>query len=222
MPFICLMMELVSFNTQPPEGGCIACSVVLIPFRSFNTQPPEGGCLSFTELEIRSSCFNTQPPEGGCKSTKVRISKNESFNTQPPEGGCTDRRLLSPFLGMFQHTATRRWLLKICVFSVRFQSSFNTQPPEGGCDFAFPEVGTMVVSTHSHPKVAANVVAWISRTIVLFQHTATRRWLPVLTTKSLWQTAFQHTATRRWLHDVLVKILTVGGVSTHSHPKVAA
>ena len=33
---------------------------------------------------------------------------------------------------------------------------------------------------------------------------------------------FQHTATRRWLPSQLFKALTVKEVSTHSHPKVAA
>ena len=38
-----------------------------IQANSFNTQPPEGGCLlgspTYTHF---NECFNTQPPEGGC------------------------------------------------------------------------------------------------------------------------------------------------------------
>ena len=55
---------------------------------------------------------------------------------------------------------------------------FNTQPPEGGCNFAI--------------------------------------------TQSIIQVMFQHTATRRWLHMALTTISYRSGVSTHSHPKVAA
>ena len=33
---------------------------------SFNTQPPEGGCLFRCKLNTLSFSFNTQPPEGGC------------------------------------------------------------------------------------------------------------------------------------------------------------
>ena len=55
------------------------------------------------------------------------------FNTQPPEGGCT-QAMTAPMMA----------------------KSFNTQPPEGGCviDKFKPFVG-WIVSTHSHPKVAA-------------------------------------------------------------------
>ena len=102
----------------------------------------------------------------------------------------------------------------------------------------------MLVSTHSHPKVAAfipfNRVSATNR----FQHTATRRWLHL--PNELWQNkwAFQHTATRRWLLFVLLlfvedyvfqhtatrrwlltmkqTIIEMIEVSTHSHPKVAA
>ena len=75
-----------------------------------------------------------------------------SFNTQPPEGGCR-HGLVGRINRVFQHTATRRWLL--------------------GCPlFAF----FRLVSTHSHPKVAVRISSRsnISR---MFQYTATRRWL---------------------------------------------
>ena len=57
-------------------------------------------------------------------------------------------------------------------------SGFNTQPPEGGCSSNSSDVSTAAV----------------------FQHTATRRWLPKLPSF----------------------FLTITCVSTHSHPKVAA
>jgi len=37
---------------------------------SFNTQPPEGGCFPSIDKEILFICFNTQPPEGGCSLHK--------------------------------------------------------------------------------------------------------------------------------------------------------
>ena len=78
--------------------------------------------------------------------------------------------------------------------------SFNTQPPEGG---------------------------WILRPVpstfdIVFQHTATRRWLGgVREAERGGKREFQHTATRRWLvkgTDLTAEFLNV---STHSHPKVA-
>ena len=56
-----------------------------------------------------------------------------------------------------------------------------------------------MVSTHSHPKVAASLMSVFLLT-KRFQHTATRRWLPVdWSFNTCLCFAFQHTATRRWL-----------------------
>ena len=102
---------------------------------------------------------------------------------------------------MFQHTATRRWLLAIDFIPNLIISSFNTQPPEGGCKKSHPKRMDIVgfqhtatrrwllcrdfakiisqrVSTHSHPKVAAGAINTTKLLKILFQHTATRRWLP--------------------------------------------
>ena len=78
---------------------------------------------------------------------------------------------------LFQHTATRRWL-----------PTTHTQKP---C--------LNLVSTHSHPKVAA----FDDGKVEIY-------------------TAFQHTATRRWLQTKSNWLNGGGSVSTHSHPKVAA
>ena len=56
----------------------------------------------------------------------------------------------------------------------------------------------------------------------LFQHTATRRWLPTMTVRRRYFPLFQHTATRRWLPTYRKIISAFYEVSTHSHPKVAA
>ena len=56
----------------------------------------------------------------------------------------------------------------------------------------------------------------------LFQHTATRRWLLIFRAETWQMTLFQHTATRRWLRPFSTATSTGLGVSTHSHPKVAA
>ena len=89
----------------------------------------------YTERSYQRWCFNTQPPEGGCKSNLNLVHQQViRFNTQPPEGGCKifiDTKVLKI---MFQHTATRRWLL--------IREFFNKKKKK--------------VSTHSHPKVAAN------------------------------------------------------------------
>ena len=122
------------------------------------------------------------------------------FNTQPPEGGCGAVTLLTKMPDMFQHTATRRWLLVNAVFlrilgnvsthshpkvAANWQSyqaleqfSFNTQPPEGGCQndrtFAAHTIGF-----NTQPPEGGCCKLLILRCLDnKFQHTATRRWLP--------------------------------------------
>ena len=77
------------------------------------------------------------------------------FNTQPPEGGCNFPFFKFTFYRRFQHTATRRWLPGLFKTAISI-NGFNTQPPEGGCPIARTNFYCFrIVSTHSHPKVAA-------------------------------------------------------------------
>ena len=78
------------------------------------------------------------------------------------------------------------------------------------------------VSTHSHPKVAAPKRLARRQIARAFQHTATRRWLRRLRVIFEPSAKFQHTATRRWLPTRSARKLSMVEVSTHSHPKVAA
>ena len=84
-----------------------------------------------------------------------------------------------------------------------------------------PVFAWQYISTHSHPKVAA-VKKPKSYLTTVFQHTATRRWLLKFISINVVKTVFQHTATRRWLLDTKIDHDYRNAVSTHSHPKVAA
>ena len=100
---------------------------------------------------------------------------------------------------VFQHTATRRWLppfLIFCISSSKFQ---HTATRRWLHELAFSMIKLITVSTHSHPKVAADTSS----------STQSKRW-------------FQHTATRRWLQLSSLTYSAINPVSTHSHPKVAA
>ena len=122
----------------------------------------------------------------------------------------------------FQHTATRRWLPLLLRLEQVIILGFNTQPPEGGCGRALGEaVGDGIVSTHSHPKVAAEHSS-PRGSVKAFQHTATRRWLRAGRSRYQINHEFQHTATRRWLPVDTKGVEYRHDVSTHSHPKVAA
>ena len=78
--------------------------------------------------------------------------------------------------------------------------SFNTQPPEGGCVFRFI----------------------VNATNTLFQHTATRRWLPGYATLQAFQFTVSTHSHPKVAADEPVQIDKSFTVSTHSHPKVAA
>ena len=129
----CLMV-ILSFNTQPPEGGC--CIYRQSGHRvssGFNTQPPEGGCFGSrrqprlrkrfqhtatrrwlpsgcTALRVKKSVSTHSHPKVAATTTPSFPGSIRGFNTQPPEGGC------SKGFGALPTT-----------------NCFNTQPPEGGC-----------------------------------------------------------------------------------------
>ena len=124
---------------------------------------------------------------------------------------------------LFQHTATRRWLLEQQTHDVaRIRVSthshpkvaalpraktfaligFNTQPPEGGCNTLI-QYGKITVSFNTQPPEGGCFFPFgICTNKFLFQHTATRRWLPAMREGKGFNQWFQHTATRRWLHFI--------------------
>ena len=129
----------------------------------------------------------------------------------------------------FQHTATRRWLPASPAF-VRLRVFVSTHShPKVAAEFcAFLVRLNKFVSTHSHPKVAAvsrqnslrqrscfNTqppeggcphAALLFPETYRFQHTATRRWLPLSLPTRAAKSGFQHTATRRWLHTAQIQM----------------
>ena len=148
------LQRAAGFNTQPPEGGWVACCRFLQFLRCFNTQPPEGGWLLYLQRQNPLFGFNTQPPEGGWnQACGVKLSAVVSTHSRPKAAGSLKVRPFSVPL-RFQHTAARRRLANSAnalaelplvsthsrpkaagcwragVYSLH--SSFNTQPPEGG------------------------------------------------------------------------------------------
>ena len=78
------------------------------------------------------------------------------FNTQPPEGGCQPEATLEECIERFQHTATRRWLRATTEKSIAEQLMVSTHShPKVAAAEAKLKAFDGIVSTHSHPKVAA-------------------------------------------------------------------
>ena len=82
--------------------------------------------------------------------------------------------------------------------------------------------GQDLVSTHSHPKVAAYYSVERGQSLHCFNTQPPEGGCAVQAMWILVICLFQHTATRRWLHIRAAASQYNVSVSTHSHPKVAA
>ena len=144
-----------SFNSQPPEGGCLLAGALQKGERVSTHSRPKAAAASWYWSSWPTKRFNSQPPEGGCLKLCVPFVPSPGFNSQPPEGGCQRASASSPHLRRFQLTAARRRLRfaqHICAgpfvvsthsrpkaaasFTGRAELAsqrFNSQPPEGGC-----------------------------------------------------------------------------------------
>ena len=122
---------------------------------------------------------------------------------------------------MFQHTATRRWLRPKTTGSQNRKTFQHTATRRWLPIVFFFKHILFIVSTHSHPKVAAK----FAKNSIPFNGVSTHSHPKVAALNlglSLTHHQFQHTATRRWLRRRGFLLLSLGRVSTHSHPKVAA
>ena len=154
-----LLYNIVSFNTQPPEGGWGMDKGLCLDFVEFQhtaarrrlaaarlQRAHQGGVSTHSRLkaagsdsQIRWLVFavstHSRLKAAGQHSFSIRGCRRERFNTQPPEGGWT--------AGCFLF-----WSI-LC---------FNTQPPEGGWPKDTYTHVVVLVSTHSRLKAAANAL----------------------------------------------------------------
>ena len=206
---------------------------------SFNTQPPEGGCAALTFGTLRNVVSTHSRPKA---ADKQHIARQHfpfvSTHSRPKAaaGACSIKKRTV----WFQHTAARRRLQEKARQTLEIES-FNTQPPEGGWGLDFVQWCAVEVSTHSRPK-AAEVSGLKNADGSLFQHTAARRRLRggagllarlAVSTHSRPKAAgghvaalarvrrFQHTAARRRLASKTPPPHGARRVSTHSRPKAA-
>ena len=150
-----------SFNTQPHEGGCpvIEATSAQLTFVSTHSRTKAAALAdpNWLRRQIVSTHSRTKAAATGSSRAKRLIFR---FNTQPHEGGCP-----------FDNERHR------CV-----TPCFNTQPHEGGCKciWAIIVVGFRV-STHSRTKAAACHNNSTPKPFSVFQHTAARRRLHIIT-----------------------------------------
>ena len=94
--------------------------------------------------------------------------------------------------------------------------------PEGGCEAIVAAKPERISFQHTATRRWLPMPRTSTTPHSKFQHTATRRWLPPTSQTARLQMPFQHTATRRWLPVQTGVRIYRSVVSTHSHPKVAA
>ena len=124
------------------------------PMPSFNTQPPEGGCLATEWLKRREAVSTHSHPKVAAPPRHRPSLVNHVPTHSHPKVAANGHKKSCPPTA-FQHTATRRWLLRRAYHGIRCAAvsthshpkvaavqrlrgqlmalCFNTQPPEGGC-----------------------------------------------------------------------------------------
>ena len=134
----------------------VECSIFHYMILSFNTQPPEGGCKKnglqkYIILMFQHTTARRRLPVSGMASQPLA----SSFNTQPPEGGCAMLGVVRQVDGLFQHTTARRRLptnKMYFSFFVKFQHTTARRRLRS------PRLSPGMlasVSTHNRPKAAA-------------------------------------------------------------------
>ena len=143
-----------SFNTQPPEGGCVDSgkgffmTVVSTHSRPkaaagerYNTGRPKNVSThsrpkAAATLQPRPSffagCFNTQPPEGGCKSSHSSASRCGVSTHSRPKAAAQVVHADEAAEIVSTHSRPKA-AARVAGFIPSGYSGFNTQPPEGGC-----------------------------------------------------------------------------------------
>ena len=163
--------------------------------------------------------FNTQPPEGGWRRLPPFRSLFPAVSTHSHPKVAGGFKINAGIHLLFQHTATRRWLVRRWTDSSPFLC-FNTQPPEGGWASNTGGRKEGVVSTHSHPKVAGRAEGrWIGcNRVSTHSHPKVAGRPPDRHLAG--QTGF-NTQPPEGGWGAAACLLSQVLVSTHSHPKVA-
>ena len=166
----------MSFNTQPPEGGCVAWQQYAAAIGVSTHSRPKAAAryrrhlpremwfqhtaarrrlrtaLDFFHAGLGVS-IHSRPKAAAAGQRYFTPSQIVSTHSRPKAAAL--RASAARCAGLFQHTAARRRLPHAGVCGDAAPAGFNTQPPEGGCSKEKTMNITSNVSTHSRPKAAA-------------------------------------------------------------------
>ena len=173
-----MQKQLVSTHNHPKVAASLS-SLLTASYASFNTQPPEGGCvLSFrTKIFVVTVSTHSHPKVAAQLEPlsihlifKFQHTATRRWLQTSPEVNLSDlvfqhtatRRWLPPFLifcissSKFQHTATRRWLHELAFSMIKLITVSTHSHPKVAAYYTYRRYSFSKVSTHSHPKVAAS------------------------------------------------------------------
>ena len=120
----CLSLAMIRFNTQPPEGGCLAALLSAEMSIGFQHTATRRWLLHSLRYYQWQASFNTQPPEGGCSQSCQCLSSGIMFQHTATRRWLLFLAFSSASSAKFQHTATRRWLL-IAIFNPYQRAMFQ-------------------------------------------------------------------------------------------------
>ena len=103
-------IKTVSTHSRP-KAAARKCMILHMLRLSFNTQPPEGGCNSAGKHGGAFARFNTQPPEGGCVYHITAFLSMQQFQHTAARRRLPGTDSAGTLQRPFQHTAARRRLL---------------------------------------------------------------------------------------------------------------
>ena len=122
----------VSTHSRPKAAAPAAMRFLRLAL-SFNTQPPEGGCLWLGGCGERRELFQHTAARRRLRAQPSSSILASVVSTHSrPKAAANLRCSVNIIKQTFQHTAARRRLLSRHPPTLHGQS-FNTQPPEGGC-----------------------------------------------------------------------------------------
>ena len=112
------MESRLSVSTHSrPKAAAEYFSKKIANFDSFNTQPPEGGCVNYKRADENDFKFQHTAARRRLRYHGEAMAMGErGFNTQPPEGGCESQPYAYKSNFLFQHTAARRRLRELPLY----------------------------------------------------------------------------------------------------------
>ena len=122
----------VSTHSRPKAAAPAAMRFLRLAL-SFNTQPPEGGCVPNPPRQSWHRWFQHTAARRRLPRFRAQLGTGAAVSTHSrPKAAANLRCSVNIIKQTFQHTAARRRLLSRHPPTLHGQS-FNTQPPEGGC-----------------------------------------------------------------------------------------